>query len=71
MKQIAKELNKQAKEICPDTLPDNKWRADEIKKLENFISCWNGTDDKFTFEGEVYTEQDVIEAEDRIIELNK
>jgi len=30
-----------------------------IKELESFIGSWNGKDDKFIHEGEIFTEDDV------------
>lgn len=33
---------------------------------ESLVSAWNGEDDKFIFEGEIYTESDVQEAMERI-----
>ena len=40
------------------------------EQLEDFIAAWNGEDEEFVYEGDVYTEDDVHEAEEELEKLN-
>ena len=54
-------------------LTENGWKS-KIKimrkeYLERFVGSWNGEDNEFIFEGDIYTEDDVHEAEDELAEI--
>ena len=38
-------------------------------RLEELISAWNGEDSEFTFEGAIYTEEDVEQATEALAKL--
>ena len=42
---------------------------EEAQRLESLISAWNGSDETFLHDGEVYTEDDVHNAEDRLEDI--